>query len=94
MELAGPHGLKLTVKFDGDGANGPDTYVLSWYGVEDGVRLAPGTFGRVNPYHGRKSTDVAHGFKALRFLLQCRFTVIADGSAFIPAREGLASEPR
>jgi hypothetical protein len=80
-ELTGPHGLRLTVKFDG-GVQDPDTYVLSWHGVDEGTRLCPGKFGDVNTYHGHKATDVAHGFAELRRLLARRFASIADGSAF------------
>jgi hypothetical protein len=83
VDLAGPYGLKLTVTFDANGANGPDTYVLSWHGVEDGWRLSRARFSRVNEHHGHKATDVARGFGALYDLLLVRFTDIADGSAFI-----------
>jgi hypothetical protein len=83
VEIEGPHGLKVTVHFDGAGANGPDTYVLSWHGVEDGVRLHWGMFGNVNRCHGCKATDVATGFAQLLRILRERFAVIADGSAFI-----------
>jgi hypothetical protein len=83
VDLAGPHGLKLTVQFRGSSPQAmPDTYVLSWYGVEAGWRLAPGVFGDVNPYHGHKATDVVHGFRGLAGLLARHFAAIADGSAF------------
>jgi hypothetical protein len=86
VALAGPHGLKLTVNFDGrSGACLPDVYVLSWHGVEDGTRLHWGVFGHVNPHHGHKATDVATGFAQLLRILRERFAVIADGSAFIVA---------
>jgi len=81
VDLTGPHGLKLTVKFDG--STGNDMYVLSWHGVDEGVRLDPRRFGRVNTHHGHKATDVAHGFAQLRSTLRRRFAAIADGSAFI-----------
>lgn len=80
-ELAGPHGLRLSVKFDG-GSQDPDTYVLSWYGVTTDVCLNPARFGDVNSYHRQKATDVAHGFAELLSLLGQRFAAIADGSAF------------
>ncbi len=84
VDLSGPHGLKLTVRFRGDSPQTvPGTYVLSWYGVEPGWRLDPHAFGNVNPYHGDLATDVARSFPHLRALLRDRFTVIADGSAFI-----------
>jgi hypothetical protein len=83
VDIEFPHGLKLTVNFDGTpGGAGPDVYVLSWYGVEDGTRLHPGMFGHVNPLYGHKATDVAHGFAQLERTLRERFAVIADGSAF------------
>lgn len=87
VDVEGPHGLKVTVVFDGNSPqSAPDTYVLSWHGVEDGWRLFPAVFGgSVNPYHGHKATDVAHGFRDLTELLTRRFTAIADGSAFVPA---------
>lgn len=95
VEVSGPHGLRVAVKFDGRRAARPsDVYVLSWYGVEDGVRLHWGMFNHVNPHHGHKATDVAHGFAQLLRTLRERFAVIENGSAFILAREGLASEPR
>jgi hypothetical protein len=84
VELTGPHGLKLAVRFRGNTPqSAPDTYVLSWHGVKAPWQLWPGTFGDVNPYHGCKATDVARGFDALLWLLERRFTAIADGSAFI-----------
>lgn len=86
VDLASPHGLKLTVTFDGSTRElHRDVYVLSWYGVEDGTRLHPGMFGNVNPYHGHKATDVARGFAQLERTLRERFAVIRDGSAFVPA---------
>jgi hypothetical protein len=87
VDLAGPHGLKLTVQFRGDTPQAsPDTYVLSWHGVDidgQGWRLNPAEFGIVNSVHGHKATDVARGFSSLEALLTRRFTRIADGSAFI-----------
>lgn len=84
VDLECPRGLKLTVTFDGDTRwNGPDVYVLSWYGVEDGTRLHPGMFRDVNPYHGHKATDVARGFADLEWTLRERFAVIRDDSAFV-----------
>jgi hypothetical protein len=90
--LAGPHGLKLTVEFDGAARNGlgqsaSDVYVLSWHGVNECARLDPSWFGSVNPYHGHKATDVAHGFEALMRVLRVRFAAIAGGYAFILASE-------
>jgi hypothetical protein len=79
--LAGPHGLKLAMYFDGKSPQ-PDSYVLSWYGTEDGWRLNPGAFGNVNRFHGHKATDVAYDFNALVTKLGRRFAAIADGSAF------------
>lgn len=78
------YGLRVAVKFDGQAAD-PDIYVLSWFGVKDGWRLHPGMFGNVNSFHGHKATDVARGFAQLLRILRERFTVIADGSAFITA---------
>jgi hypothetical protein len=84
VELSGPHGLAVTVRFRGSSPQRePDTYVLSWYGVEEGTRLHPGMFGNVNPCYGHKATDVAHGFAQLLRILRERFAVIRDGSAFI-----------
>jgi hypothetical protein len=95
VDLVGPHGLRLTVSFQGRSPHTqPDTYVLSWYGVEDGWRLSPDAFGDVNPYHGHKATDVARSFPHLRALLRDRFETIADGTAFVqaagPAQPGRA----
>lgn len=87
VDIACPRGLKVTVRFDG--ANGPDTYVLSWHGVEEGTRLHWGMFGNVNPCHGHKATDVATGFAQLLRTLRERFAAIRDDSAFIT--EGPAS---
>jgi len=83
--IVGPHGLKLTVTFDGSSrrAQAPDVHVLSWHGVDEGVRLNPRAFARVNTYHGHKATDVARGFAQLRNTLRQRFAAIADGSAFV-----------
>jgi hypothetical protein len=84
VDLEGPHGLRLTVRFRGNSPqSAPDIYVLSWHGVTDGWRLDPGSFGDVNPYHGRKATDVTRGFTGLTRLLERRFTAVKDGSAFI-----------
>jgi hypothetical protein len=84
VDIEFPRGLKLTVDFDGGNCGpGADVYVLNWHGVEDGTRLHPGMFGHVNPYHGHKATDVAHGFAQLVRILRERFTVIRDDSAFI-----------
>ena len=82
VDLAGPHGLRLTVKFDGAGPD-PNIYVLSWHGVDAGYLLSPDRFSHVNPHHGRKATDVAHGATALLDRLRIRFAAIADGSAFV-----------
>jgi hypothetical protein len=82
VDIEGPHGLKLSVRFDGNGSD-PDTYVLSWHGVED-VRLAPGKFYSVNKFHGHKATDVAYGWAQLMNLLRRRFAAVRDGSAFEP----------
>lgn len=82
VDVAGPHGLKLTVKFDG-GSSQPDVYVLSWHGTEDGIRLNPARFGDVNSFHGHKATDVVHGFASLYDVLACRFLDISEGTAFV-----------
>jgi hypothetical protein len=82
VDIMGLHGLRVTVKFDGSAAS-PDTYLLSWHGVEDGWRLHPGMFGNVNSAHGHKATDVARGFAQLTRILRERFAVIASGSAFV-----------
>jgi hypothetical protein len=53
VDVKGPHGLRLSVRFRGDSPQcEPDTYVLSWHGVDDGWRLVPVLFGDVNPHHG------------------------------------------
>jgi hypothetical protein len=93
VDVTGPHGLRLTMAFNGNGPHPQaDTYVLSWYGVEPGWRLAPDAFGNVNPHHGHKATDVVHGFRSLENLLARRFAAIADGTAFLE-REPQAAEP-
>jgi hypothetical protein len=84
VDLAGPHGLRLTVRFRKDSPQcEPDTYVLSWYGVEKGYQLNPDVFDSVNLYHGHKATDVTQGYRELCELLANRFSAIADGSAFV-----------
>lgn len=84
VRLEFPRGLRLTVDFDGaKRIQRPDVYVLSWHGVDDGVRLHPGMFGNVNRHYGHKATDVAHGFDQLLRILQERFRCIRDDSAFI-----------
>lgn len=85
VNLEGPHGLRLTVAFDGSSPQREaDTYVLSWHGVERGWRLRPYVFGtRVNPFHGHKATDVAFGFPELVALLDRRLAAVADGTAFV-----------
>lgn len=88
VDLQGPHGLQVTVRFQGyPGGTARDTYVLSWHGVEDGWRLDPRAFQTVNKFHGRKATDVAHGFDTLYVLLDRRFRRISDGTAFITEQE-------
>lgn len=90
VDITGPHGLGLTVKFRGDSPQSErDTYVLSWHmhpwaGKYRRPRwqLNPDWFGSVNSYHGHKATDVAHEFYALAALLARRFASIADGRAF------------
>jgi hypothetical protein len=82
VDIMGPHGLRVTVKFDG-AAETPDTYLLCWHGVHEGTRLHPGMFGIVNSHHGHKATDVPCGFAQLLRILRERFAVIADGSAFV-----------
>ena len=88
VDILCPRGLKVTVRFDG-GSPYADTYVLSWHGVDDGVRLHWGMFSHVNPFHGHKATDVARGHAQLIRILRERFAVIRDDSAFIT--EGQAS---
>jgi hypothetical protein len=92
-ELAGPHGLQLAVRFDGDTPQcEPDTYVLSWCmqpGKDDGYRLNPRVFESVNPYHGTKATEVANGYRELCELLSNRFAHIMGRTAFV--RDGTAS---
>jgi hypothetical protein len=92
VDLAGPHGLRLTVRFYGDSSVraglDPDTFCLSWYGVEEGARLHPGMFGNVNKYHGSKATDVAVGFAQLLRILRERFAVIQSGAAFVAEEQG------
>jgi hypothetical protein len=90
VNLSGSNGLELTVHFRGDSVQRePDTHVLSWHmrsraDESKGWRLNPAAFsGGINPYHGRKATDVVHGFQALCELLKQRFAAIADGRAFI-----------
>jgi hypothetical protein len=84
VDVKGPHGLKVTVRFDGySPQREPDTYVLSWHGVDAGVRLNPGKFGNVNYAHGHKATDIVHGSGQLLALLRRRFASIRDDSAFV-----------
>lgn len=88
VTLEAPHGLRLTIRFRGRSPQArPDTYVLSWYTnllQDDGWRLNPYRFGDVNPYHGSKATDLAHGFEDLCLLLDRRFRAIARGWAYLP----------
>lgn len=93
VDVTGPHGLRLAVEFRGSSPQSePDTYVLSWHGVEDGYRLNPAKFGDVNPYHGHKATDVARGIISLDALLTRRFASIADGSAFTAERRSYSTD--
>lgn len=90
VDLVGPHGLTLIVRFRGNTPQcEPDTYVLSWYGVDEGCRLDPRVFaaGSVNPHHGHKATEVANGFRELAGLLARRFASIEDGSAFVQSAD-------
>lgn len=81
VDLHGPHGLGLTVSFDGASPQPvADTYVLSWHGSSRRLRQA--AFGSVNRHHGHKATDVARGFPELAALLARRLSAIAGGSAF------------
>lgn len=84
VSITGPHGLSLTVAFDGNSPHRPawDTHVLSWHGVGEGWRLRLGKFSSINPHHGHKATDVTRGSGELITLLERRFAAIADGSAF------------
>lgn len=80
VELTFYNGLQLMMAFDG--LRGLDTYVLSWHGVVEGIRLNEAKFGSVNAYHGHKATDFAYGFPGLMDLLGRRIASIKDGSAF------------
>lgn len=88
-KLAGPHGLRLTVRFRGDTPQcEPDTYVLSWHMMprqDDGYQLNPDVFDSVNLYHGCKATDVANGYRDLTELLGNRFAHIMGRTAFVRA---------
>jgi hypothetical protein len=85
--LAGPHGLRLTVRFRGDSPQcEPDTYVLSWCllpRMDDGYRLNPHVFEAVNSHHGCKATEVANGYRELCELLSNRFAHIMGRTAFV-----------
>lgn len=91
VDLSGPRGLGVTVNFDGSLGRAADTYVLSWHvALRSEARLHPGMFGRVNPSHGQKATDVAYGFDQLLRILRERFEVIRNGSAFAAEAEAPA----
>jgi hypothetical protein len=87
VRLAGPHGLGLTVRFQGNSPQcEPDTYVLSWHMTPwktDGYRLSPRVFEAVNPHHGCKATEVANGYRELCELLSNRFAHIMARTAFV-----------
>ncbi len=87
--LEGPHGLRLTVRFQGNTPHAAvDTYVLNWHmlpGETDGYRLNPRVFEAVNPYHGCKATEVANGYRELTEVLGNRFAHIQGGTAFVRA---------
>lgn len=74
-------GLSLTLDFDGASTQ-PDTYVLSWHGVEDPHKLSSGFAPSVNQYHWHKATDICEGFESLMDTLDRRLTSIASGEAF------------
>ena len=75
------HGLALTVTFDGASSQ-PDTYVLSWHGVEDPYKLRADFAPSVNQYHWHKATDICEGFESLMSTLDRRLTTLASGEAF------------
>lgn len=81
--IEAPHGLRLTLDFDGNSCQ-PNVFVMSWYTHYEYPRtkLSPAAFASVNPYHFGKATDVAEGFDNLRTVLRARFTAIKDGSAY------------
>ncbi len=88
VHIRAPHGLALSLDFDGASIQ-PDTFVLSWHfdsrGHDNEIRLDPDYWGRdhVNLCHGRKATDVCHGFEQLLYCLGLRFKAINNGKAYL-----------
>jgi hypothetical protein len=76
-----PGGLQLTFWLERKSCQ-PDVHVIPWHiHYESDARLST-AFGSVNPYHFRKATHVAHGWKSLATEIDRGFAAAADGSAY------------
>lgn len=84
--IEAPRGLRLNIDFDGDTSQ-PGVHVLSWHMDTDCDTCLSDAFGRINPHHFRKSTDVAYGMSDLLEVLRRRLAQVNDGSAFSETRE-------
>lgn len=84
--LDGPRGLGCSLLFE-HGSFMPDEFVIAWNIREGDARLSD-AFGyvqgaKVNEFHRRKCTTVAHGFDHLRQLIASGMDCAGDGSAFV-----------
>lgn len=83
VKLKGPRGLSITIDLDGDQRQQRQgCFVLSWHGVREPHKLAPGFAPSVNPFHWHKATDVCDSFQELLQVLRIRMAAAVDGSAF------------
>jgi len=82
VEISHGDGARLDVWFDGAEAV-QDSFVLSWFMGSSSDQRYSDTFGMaVNPVHRHKATEVCSGFDDLMDVLQYRFAMLADGSAY------------
>lgn len=65
LTISAPGGLRVTITLDGASSQ-PDVHVIPWHMDTNSARkLSRDVFRDVNPYHGRKCTEVRHGFEPL-----------------------------
>ncbi len=86
VKIRTDRGLCLTVEFNGTSCQ-PDVHVLSWHmDIDSDARLSD-AFGKVNPHHHAKATDVVEGLEGLLDRLRQRFELIHSGAAYSAERE-------
>jgi len=79
-----PGGLCVNIVLDGKRAK--DSLLLSWHLDGQAIsRLNTAVFPDVNPYHGRKATEVVAISQVLG-VLKTRWEAAANGSAFLPEK--------